>query len=96
MPASMAPGRVPMHSPSTAVKLIVVSTLLRFLQGTEARAAPQVRDDDPPVGDLRRDLGQDRWRCTRRRCRGSRSAPRRPCTSSRGKGTTVATGAWPR
>ena len=29
MPGSIAPGRVPMHSPSTAVKLIVVSTLLR-------------------------------------------------------------------
>ena len=49
-----------MHSPSSAVKPSVLSTLLPLLQGTQAGAAAEMRDDDAPFGNFRRDLRQDR------------------------------------
>ena len=41
MPGSIAPGRVPMHRPSTAVKLIVVSTLFRLLRAQRLAPLPR-------------------------------------------------------
>ena len=42
------------------MKPSVLSTLLPLLHRAEAGAAAEVRDDHAAVGDLRRDLGQDR------------------------------------
>ena len=46
-----------MQSPSSAVNPSVLSTLLPSLHRAQAGAAAEVRDDDAPVGDLRRHLG---------------------------------------
>ena len=50
---------------------------LAVLQGAQAGAAAEVRDDDAAVGDLRRDLAAGPRRCTRTTGRESRSAARR-------------------
>ena len=95
MPGSIAPGRVPMHSPSRAVKPMRGVDALAVLHRAHAGAAAEVRDDDPPVGDLGRDLGQHRGDVLVGDA--VEAVPLHAAVqSSRGSGTTVATGAWPR
>ena len=47
-PGSIAPQRVPIARPSSAVKPIVVATLRPPLHRAHAGAVAQVRDDRPP------------------------------------------------
>ena len=54
-----APGRVPMQSPSSAVNPNVLSILFPLSQSAHTRAASEMSDDDAPVSDLGRNLGQN-------------------------------------
>ena len=85
-----------MHRPSSAVNPSVLSTLLPILHGAEAGAASQVSDDHAPVGDLRRNLRQDRGDVLVGQAVEAVALDTGTRRSSRGSGTSSATAGWPR
>ena len=57
-PGSSWPGRVPIGRPSSAVKPIVLSTLLPLAQPAHRGAAAEMRDDHPAAGHVGRHVAQ--------------------------------------